>query len=107
MRGRGGFRGGRGRGGFANRGRQDNLSMMRNAFVGMEQTVSARRLQRDYKELTEATEPLVGICAKPLPDNMYEWHGNLRGPPGTKWETGVFHFKMVIPQNYPCSPPNV
>lgn len=73
----------------------------------MEQTVSARRLQRDYKELIEASEPLVGVAAKPLPDNLYEWHGNLRGPANTKWKDGVFHFKMIIPQDYPCSPPTV
>jgi len=51
-----------------------------------------RRLQRDYKELIEAKEPLVGVSAKPLPDDMYTWHGNLRGPEDTPWKSGVFHF---------------
>ena len=87
-----------GRGGFANRGRGGaNVALMRTAAVAKERTNSARRLQRDYKELMESTEPLVGVSAKPLKDDMYTWHGNLRGPAGTKWNEGVFHFKMVIP----------
>ena len=90
MRGRG--RGGRGRG-FANRGRQTNTALQRTAFVRQDQTNAARRLQKDYKELTDPNrEPLVGISAAPLPTNMFTWHGNLRGPEGTKYSKGVWHF---------------
>lgn len=96
-----------GRGGFANRGRRDNIAMSRTTFVNKDQTNSARRLQRDLKELLESTTPMVGVIAKPLPNDMYTWHGNLKGPAGTKWENGVFHFEMTIPQDYPCSPPGI
>ena len=98
---RGGF-GGRGRG-----GRQAPTALLRAGFVGHERTNSARRLQRDYKELTDAREPLVGVAAQPLPNDLYTWHGNLRGPAGTAWATGVFHFEMTIPSDYPCSPPDI
>mgnify|MGYP000865728875 CR=1 FL=1 len=50
---------------------------------------------------------MVGVTAKPLPDDMFTWHGNLRGPVGSEWENGVFHFIMNIPTNYPCSPPSI
>lgn len=80
---------------------------MRTAFVRADQTNSARRLQRDLKELMEAKEPLVGVSAKPLANDMFTWHGNIRGPAGTKWESGVFHFEMSIPTDYPCSPPSI
>jgi len=59
------------------------------------------------KELMEAKEPLIGVSAKPLPDNMYVWHGNLSGPPKTRWNKGVFHFEMTIPRDYPVSPPDI
>lgn len=49
----------------------------------------------------------MGVSAKPLPNDMYTWHGNIRGPAGTKWEQGVFHFEMKIPIDYPCSPPDI
>ena len=85
MRGRGSMRG-------SMRGRQTNTALMRTAFVGRERTNAARRLQRDYAELINATEPLVGVSAKPTSDDMFTWHGNLQGPAGTKWAKGVFHF---------------
>ena len=49
----------------------------------------------------------MGVAAKPLPNDMYKWHGNIRGPAGTKWEQGVFHFEMSLPLDYPCSPPEI
>ena len=64
-------------------------------------------MQRDLKELQDAKEPLVGVSASPLPNDMFTWHGNIRGPVGTKWEKGVFHFEMNIPHDYPCSPPEL
>jgi len=74
----------RGRGGFAGRGRQVNNALMRTALVRQDQTNSARRLQKDYKELIdENREPLVGISAAPLPNDMYTWHGNMKGAKGS------------------------
>jgi ubiquitin-protein ligase len=107
LRGRGGYAFRGGRGGYANRGRAPRKAEMRTATVKIEQTNSARRLQRDYKELIEAREPLVGVAAKPLSNSMYVWHGNIKGPVGSKWETGVFHFKMTFPQTYPANPPKI
>jgi ubiquitin-protein ligase len=40
-------------------------------------------------------------------DDMYTWHGNLRGPEDSAWKGGVFHFTMSIPRNYPVSPPSI
>ena len=54
-----------------------------------------------------AQEPLVGVSAMPLPNDMYTWHGNIKGPPGTSYQNAVFHFQMVIPKDYPCSPPSI
>jgi ubiquitin-protein ligase len=62
---------------------------------------------KDYKELMEAKVPLVGVAAAPLPNDMFTWHGNLRGPPDTKWKDGVFHFEMKIPTDYPVNPPSI
>lgn len=84
-----------------------HAAMLRTGLMAKDMMNSARRLQRDYKELTEAKEPLVGVSARPLENDMYTWHGNLRGPKDTKWATAVFHFEMIIPRDYPCSPPNI
>jgi ubiquitin-protein ligase len=50
---------------------------MRTQFVAADATNSARRIQRDLKELEENKHQLVGVSAAPLPNNIYEIHGNL------------------------------
>ena len=85
---------------------KDKMLLRFNA-VKVEQTNSARRLQKDLKELEDCTIPLVGVTARPLSSSLYIWHGNLRGPAGTPYEGGVFHIQIVFPQNYPVSPPTI
>ncbi len=82
-------------------------ALLRMNAVKVEQTNSARRLQKDLKELEDCTIPLVGVSARPLSSSLFTWHGNLRGPEGTPFESGVFHLELVFPQNYPCSPPTI
>ena len=81
--------------------------MLRTNVVKVEQTNSARRLQKDLKDLEDSSIPLVGVSARPLSSSLYTWHGNLRGPEGTLYEGGVFHLELVFPTNYPVSPPTI
>ena len=71
------------------------------------QTNAARRLQKDYKELKDATIPLVGVAATPTDNSLFVWHANIRGPEGTAYEGGVFHMEITFPDNYPVSPPSI
>jgi ubiquitin-protein ligase len=97
-----------GRGGMTSlKGKPTDRALLRTNLVKLEQTNSARRLQRDLKELEDQTIPLVGISARPLSNSLFTWHGNLRGPEGTPFEGGVFHFEMTFPLNYPVSPPTL
>ena len=59
------------------------------------------------KELRDAEVPLVGVSATPLDDSIHVWHANIRGPEGSAYQGGVFHFEMVFPQNYPVAPPSI
>ncbi|KAJ3046112.1 Ubiquitin-conjugating enzyme E2 2 [Rhizophlyctis rosea] len=63
---------------------------------------STRRLLRDLTELT--TNPIdTNISAAPLPENIYEWHANLRNP-----DTGfLIHLVLVFPTTYPLNPPKL
>jgi len=38
---------------------------------------------------------------------MMIWHGNVKGPTGTPYEAGTFHFTVVFPDNFPFKPPEV
>ena len=68
---------------------------------------SAKRLQRDLKELREAEIPLVGVAATPLDDSIFIWHANIRAPSDSVYYGGVFHLHINFPQDYPCSPPGI
>jgi len=71
------------------------------------QNYATRRLMRDLKEVETNDIPTVGVTAKPLDDNLFEWACNLRGPEGTSYEGGVFHVHLLFPENYPHDPPTV
>jgi ubiquitin-protein ligase len=49
----------------------------------------------------------VGVSAKPLDENIYKWHANIRGPEGTLYEGGVFHLEIEFPHSYPHMAPNI
>lgn len=82
-------------------------ALLRSNIVKVEQTNSARRLQKDLKELEDSKIPLVGVSARPLSNSLYEWHGNLRAPANSPFAGGVFHLEITFPQNYPMSPPSI
>jgi len=47
------------------------------------------------------------ISAEPLPSNILEWHYVLHGSPGTEFEGGVYHGKVMFPPTYPFKPPGI
>lgn len=49
----------------------------------------------------------MGVAALPLENDLFKWHGNIRGPVGTFYEGGVFHFEIQIPELYPHLPPKI
>jgi len=89
------------------KGKPKDKMLLRFNALKVEQTNSARRLQKDLKELEESTIPLYGVSARPLSSSLHIWHGNLRGPKNSPFEGGVFHIEINFPQNYPVSPPTI
>ena len=41
------------------------------------------------------------------PDQIKEWHCTLRGTPGTEFEGGLYHFRILLPAEYPFRPPAI
>lgn len=89
------------------KGKPMDKALLRMNAVKVEQTNSARRLQKDLKELEDSPIPLYGVSARPLSNSLYTWHGNLRGPDKTCFEGGVFHIEITFPMDYPVSPPTI
>ncbi|CAH2045094.1 unnamed protein product, partial [Iphiclides podalirius] len=63
-----------------------------------------KRLMREAIELAQATEE---YCARPLEDNLFEWHFTVQGPKGTDFEDGIYHGRILLPKEYPMHPPHI
>jgi len=66
--------------------------------------VAVKRLMREARELAE---PTSGYSAKPLEDNLFEWHFTIRGPSGSEFEGGFYHGRIILPPEYPMKPPSI
>ncbi len=74
------------------RGRSQDQALLRTVVNKKNQTYSQKRLIKDLEQIENEKIPTVGVTARPLENNLYVWHANIRGPEGTLYEGGVFHF---------------
>lgn len=60
---------------------------------------------QEAKEL--ANDASTDYTAAPLEDDIFEWHCTIRGPPDTEFEGGIYHFRILLPAEYPFRPPSI
>eukprot|EP00919_Chromeraceae_sp_WS-2016_P022119 GHVR01052612.1.p2 GENE.GHVR01052612.1~~GHVR01052612.1.p2 ORF type:complete len:157 (-),score=15.58 GHVR01052612.1:4294-4764(-) len=89
------------------KGRSTDQALHRTAVNKKLQTFSHKRLAKDLAEIENEKIPTVGVTARPLEQDLFTWHANIRGPDGTQYEGGIFHIEMKFPQSYPHHPPTV
>lgn len=66
---------------------------------------AVKRIMQEAREL--ANDPCTDYSAGPLEDDIFEWHCTLRGPAGTEFEGGLYHFRILLPAEYPFRPPSI
>jgi len=66
---------------------------------------SVKRIMREIREMEKETS--TQFKAKPLEDNLFEWHFTIRGPRDTDFEGGIYHGRISLPPEYPFKPPNI
>ncbi|KAI9237629.1 MAG: ubiquitin-conjugating enzyme/RWD-like protein [Podila humilis] len=54
-----------------------------------------------------AIEPSTDFAASPLESDIFEWHFTIRGPEETDFEGGLYHGRILLPNNYPFAPPSL
>nr|CAD1843075.1 unnamed protein product [Ananas comosus var. bracteatus] len=70
----------------------------------MENT-ARRRLMSEYRKLVE--NPLEGISAEPLDDNLFIWKAFITGLRDTPWQRGRFELRLQFSDDHPNRPPIV
>lgn len=77
--------------------------------IGSEGTAASaqtlRRINRELQEMLSHPSPHWSIQS--IEDNLLEWHFTIRGPPGTEFENGLYHGRLLLPFNYPFAPPSI
>ena len=43
----------------------------------------------------------------PWGKNLLQWHFSVMGPPNSEYEGGIYHGRVLLPRDYPGSPPRV
>ncbi|EAU88155.2 non-canonical ubiquitin conjugating enzyme 1 [Coprinopsis cinerea okayama7 len=66
---------------------------------------AVKRIMQEAREL--ANDPSTDYHAAPLEDDIFEWHCTIRGPSGTEFEGGIYHFRILLPAEYPFRPPSI
>ena len=63
--------------------------------------------KRLLKEKKENEKPGDHFYIQPLPNDYYTWHFTFLGFKKTPYKDGIYHGKIVLPKNYPISPPDI
>ncbi|KAF8352367.1 non-canonical ubiquitin conjugating enzyme 1 [Amanita rubescens] len=66
---------------------------------------AVKRIMQEAREL--GNDPCTDYTAAPLENDIFEWHCTLRGPAGTEFEGGLYHFRILLPAEYPFRPPSI
>ncbi|CAJ0587075.1 unnamed protein product, partial [Mesorhabditis spiculigera] len=64
-------------------------------------------VRRLMKEASELRDPTEYFAAYPMEENLFEWHFTVRGPRDTDFDGGIYHGRIVFPDDYPMKPPNI
>ncbi|KAF5274109.1 hypothetical protein FQR65_LT04507 [Abscondita terminalis] len=67
-----------------------------------------QKQQRLLKELAKISQaPPKGIALSAKDDKLNVFEANILGPENTPYENGRFYLELLVPENYPFSPPSI
>lgn len=69
--------------------------------------ICTRRLTKELTALKKEPIKNPKITVAPNESNLLEMHYVIEGSPGTPYEGGIYHGKLIFPKEYPLKPPGV
>ena len=66
-----------------------------------------RTVTRKKKNESEPKAANNYVRMGPMGRNLLHWHFSVQGTPNSVYEKGVYHGRIVLPKDYPMSPPRV
>jgi len=73
----------------------------------MSTSKSARRIKKEMDQLADDFQSMPGCNAGPEEDNLFQWVGEIMGPPDTPYENGIFKLSILFPKDYPYKCPRI
>ena len=67
--------------------------------------VAIHRLNKEIKSFKAAPPPYIDV--EPDPNNIFDFHYLIHGPPDCPYHKGYYHGILRFPANYPMGPPSV
>ncbi|KAH7645099.1 ubiquitin-conjugating enzyme E2 J1 [Dermatophagoides farinae] len=64
-------------------------------------------VKRILLEAKEMKHPTHEYYARPLEDNIFEWHFTVRGASDSDFSGGLYHGRIILPNEYPMKPPSI
>ncbi|KHJ48044.1 hypothetical protein D918_01311 [Trichuris suis] len=70
--------------------------------------IAVQRIIREFKEVSSSQElEATGIKVTVETDTYQELKGEIRGPPDSPYEGGIYEMAIQIPEMYPFHPPKL
>jgi len=90
----------------------DITSIDKNVSTSSIGSGAAKRVLMEVKQVASGSAGCwmhsgEGVHIFPAPDNLQFWRVLIEGPSGSPFEGGVFALNVLIPDNYPFSPPKI
>jgi ubiquitin-conjugating enzyme E2 J2 len=83
------------------------LSLLPQPITTMSSDICVRRLTKELAAMKKDPMTSPKITVAPNDANILEMHYVMEGSPGTPYEGGVYHGKLLFPKEYPLKPPSV
>ena len=68
---------------------------------------AAKRLRKELQSLERSSLLEDDVYLRPSSDSILQWTALLKGPPDTPYEGGRFEAEILLPEDYPMSPPKI